>query len=55
MHHPTDRIAHTTSFITPVMEHWMEREIGQWVHPMKDRSDDRRLTGATSPFPQGAR
>ena len=29
MHHPTDRIAH-----------WLEREIAQWVHPMKDRSDD---------------
>ena len=36
MHHPTDRIAHTTAFV----EHWLEREIAQWVHPMKDRSDD---------------
>ena len=35
-----DRIAHTTVFITPVVEHWLEREIAQWVHPMKDRSDD---------------
>ena len=34
MHHPTDRIAHT------VVEHWLEREIAQWVHPMKDRSND---------------
>ena len=41
MHHPTDRIAHTTAFVTPVVEHWLEREIAQWVHPMKDRSDDR--------------
>ena len=40
MHNPTDRIAHTTAFVTPVMEHWLEREIAQWVHPMKDRSDD---------------
>ena len=40
MHHPTDRIAHTTAFVTPVMEHWLEREIAQWVHHMKDRSDD---------------
>ena len=40
MHHPTNRIAHTTAFVTPVMEHWLEREIAQWVHPMKDRSDD---------------
>ena len=41
MHHPTDRIAHTTAFVTPVVEHWHEREIAQWVHPLKDRSDDR--------------
>ena len=40
MHHPTDRITHTTAFVTPVVEHWLEREIAQWVHPMKDRSDD---------------
>ena len=40
MHHPTDRIAHTTAFVTPVMDYWLEREIAQWVHPMKDRSDD---------------
>ena len=32
--------AHTTAFVTPVMEHWLEWEIAQWVHPMKDRSDD---------------
>ena len=29
-----------TAFITPVVEHWLELEIAQWVHPMKDRSDD---------------
>ena len=40
MHHPTDRIAHTTAFVTPVVEHWLERETAQWVHPMKDRSND---------------
>ena len=28
MHNPT------------VVEHWLKREIAQWVHPMKDRSDD---------------
>ena len=28
------------AFVTPVVVHWMEREIAQWVHPMKDRSDD---------------
>ena len=32
MHHPTDRIAHTTTFITPVVGHWLERVIAQWVH-----------------------
>ena len=31
MHHPTDRISHTTTFVTPVVEHWLEREIAQWV------------------------
>ena len=32
MHHPTDRIAHTMAFVTPLMEHWLEREIAQWVN-----------------------
>ena len=27
MHHPTYRITHTTAFATPVVEHWLEREI----------------------------
>ena len=27
MLHPTDRITHTTAFVTPVVEHWLEREI----------------------------
>ena len=40
IHHPTDRIAHTTAFVTPVVDHWLEREISQWVYPMKDRSHD---------------
>ena len=34
------RIAHTTAFVTPVVEHWLEQEIAQWVHSMKDLSDD---------------
>ena len=37
---PPDRIAHTTAFGTPVVEYWLEREIAQWVHHIKDRSDD---------------
>ena len=49
MHHPTDKIAHTTAFVTPVVEHWLERDIAQCVHPMKDRSDD-PAHGATSHY-----
>ena len=26
MHNPIDKIAHTTAFDTPVVEHWLERE-----------------------------
>ena len=54
MHHPTPRIAHTTAFVTPVVDHWLEREIAQWVHHMKDQSDahrtmsERSYHGATS-------
>ena len=40
MHHPIDRIAHTTAFVTPVVDHWLEREIAQWVHPMKDNNNN---------------
>ena len=32
MHRPTDRITHTTAFGTPVVEHWLERKIAEWVH-----------------------
>ena len=32
MHHPTAMIAHTTAFVTPILDHWLEREIAQWVH-----------------------
>ena len=32
MHNPTDRIMHTTAFVTPVVEHWLDGEIAQWVH-----------------------
>ena len=34
MHHPTDRITHTTAFVTPDVEHWLDREIAQWVDLM---------------------
>ena len=29
MRHPTVRIIHTTVFVTPVVEHWLEREIAK--------------------------
>ena len=29
---PAERLAHTMTFVTPVVEHWLEREIAQWVH-----------------------
>ena len=32
MQYPIDRITHTTAFVTPVVEHWLEREIAQWVY-----------------------
>ena len=45
MHHPTDRIAYTSVVVTPFVEHWLEREMAQWVHhegsiqrPMSGRS-----------------
>ena len=34
------KTGHNTAFVTPVVEHWLEREIAQWVHPMKDRFDN---------------
>ena len=39
MHHPTYRIAPTTAFVTPVVEHWLEREI---VHPTTHRTISER-------------
>ena len=27
-----ERIAQTTAFVKPVVEHWLERAIAQWVH-----------------------
>ena len=39
MHHPPNRITHTTAFVTPMVEHWLKREIAQWVHHKNKRSD----------------
>ena len=33
MHHPTDRITHTTAFVTPNGEHWLEQEKGSMGSP----------------------
>ena len=42
MHH---RIAHTT----PVMEHWLEQEIAQWINATTHRTmSERSYHGATS-------
>ena len=49
MLHPTDRTAHTTAFVTPVVEHWLEREIAQWIDPTTHRTmSERSYHGATS-------
>ena len=36
---PADRIAHTTAFIIPVMEHWLEQEIAH-RSTLNDQSND---------------
>ena len=46
MHHPTDRIAHTMAFVTPVVEHWLEREIAQWVEKVLNASVNRSCLNA---------
>ena len=33
-----DRIAHTTAFVTPVGEHWLEREIAEDLDGGRDYS-----------------
>ena len=50
---PQDRIAHTMAFVAPVVEHWLEREIAQWVHSRIDPTtyctmSERSYHGATS-------
>ena len=43
MQHPTDRIVHTTTFVTPVVEHWLERVLvhheGTIRRPIAPRTD----------------
>ena len=48
MHHPTDRITHTTPFVTPVVEHWLEREIAQWVELSRPKAAQQFLPTQSS-------
>ena len=50
MHHPTDRITHTTAFVTPVVEHWLEREIAQWDFKETVPQDGVYITGPFTPL-----
>ena len=36
MHHPTDMVSHNTAFVTPIVKHWLEREIDQWDEWMNE-------------------
>ena len=40
----TERIAHTTDFVTPIVELWLKREIAHWVDPMTHRTMSERST-----------
>ena len=42
MHHPTDRIIHTTAFVKPVVEHWLE-------HLLLKRVDHEQLKVTSKP------
>ena len=32
IHHTTVGIVHAMVFVIPIMEHWLEQEVAQWVH-----------------------
>ena len=48
----TDRMVHITAFVTPVVEHWLEQEIAQWVHheAMRDCTINRHSTTKQNGF-----
>ena len=57
MHHPTDRIIHTTAFVTPVMEHWLlfndaHNTFYLWLygirHMIKDQKGSERKPAAAA-------
>ena len=39
IHHPTARITHTTAFVTPVVEHWLERASDRITHTQITREE----------------
>ena len=43
------RIAHITAFISPVVEHWLERETARWVHDEGYNTDGVEWNGFNSP------
>ena len=48
MHHIAYRIAHTTAFVTPVVEQWLEREIAQSVKDITHKQNAcRKFCGFT--------
>ena len=59
MHHPTYRITHTTAFVVPVVEHWLEWEIvkcGIWkvnICYLLDSSSKRSKICALNPWGGG--
>ena len=48
MHHPKHRI-HTMAFVTPVVEHWLEQEIAEWVHDGSDNQPDQMFQLRSAP------
>ena len=42
IHHPTDRITHTTTFVTPVVEHWLD-----WPNSCRHWTSNSRCTTHT--------
>ena len=42
MHHPPDRITHTTAYVTPVVEHWLQRErLGTYMNRLLIHHSDK--------------
>ena len=50
MHHPTDRIAHTTAFVTPVVKHWLELSVKNTTMKLQDKNGPFILTFISSHY-----